>query len=222
MKEKAAVTARNYKKMSQNAYCLITFILLFIVSSCGNNHVKIDENLSREEAEIVIKTEKSLPRGSKILSYQVVNNTLPLALLDSEYKSFRDKANKARIDFRTNSARGLTSAAQNNLTTLKNIQSDIVKRDSDLMAQSPEYFFVLAEISERQRKDGNNTGIIAIFDPDNLEQVDLLQVTQPLYNNAVMVTEALNGTLANPTPENIENLKSNNPIVNFILRSHPK
>ena len=79
----------------------------------------------------------------------------------------------------------------------------------------------MANVKEKERRDGHSTGIIAIYDQTNLEQVDLIQVTTPLYNNAVMVTEALSGTLVNPGQDK-ENLKSDNPVVNFILHSHPK
>ena len=197
---------------------LVWLTLAFV--SCGSS-VKIDPALSSEEAKAVVKTENSLPRSTKIESYEVVKSTLPLALLDNEFKNLRDQANKARIDYRTNMTRGLQQVAQNNLETLKNIQNIIIEKSVNLASSSPEYIFVLANVKEKERRDGHSTGIIAIYDQTNLEQVDLIQVTTPLYNNAVMVTEALSGTLVNPDQDK-EILKSDNPVVNFILHSHPK
>ena len=194
----------------------------FLLTSCGGGSVKIAEGLSPEEAQAVIKTEKSLPAGAKIENYQVVTSTLPLAIMETEYKSYRDAAYKARLDYRTNMTRGLTQVAEKNLATLQEIQNDIISKDEALKSQSPEYIFVLANVKERSRNDGNLTGFISIFDPQNLEPVDLIQVTTPLYNNAVMVTEALEGTLANPQPTSPGNLKTTNPIVDFILKSSPK
>lgn len=202
-------------------YLFLICLIGLTLASCGSGSVKIDPNLSSDEAQAVVKTEKSLPRTAKIESYEVVKSTLPLALLDNEYKGLRDQANKARIDYRTNMTRGLQQVAEKNIQTLQNIQNTIVEKSSNLQANSPEYIFVLAQVMERERKDGKLSGFIAIYDPNNLQQVDFLQVTTPLYNNAVMVTEALNGVLANPNPDN-ENLKSSNPVVNFILNSNPK
>ena len=201
---------------------LLSVVLILGITSCGNSSVKIDENLSKEEARAVVKTEKSLPRGSQIIDYQVVKTHLPLALLDTEYKNLRDQVFKARIDYRANVARGLKDYAQRNLETLKGIQSQIVYKDSSLTSGSPLYMFVLANVKEPTRKDGKDSGYIAIFDQETLDMVDLIQVTQPLYNNAVMVTEALNGTLANPDPTPVEKLKFSNPVVEFILNSNPK
>lgn len=205
-------------------HCFIffaVFSLLFV--ACGGSSVKIDDNLSSEEAQVVIKTEKSLPRGSKIESYQVVKSKLPLAMMDGPYKTYRDQANKARIDYRTNITRGLDQVAQKNLETLQNIQSQIVEKASNLETTSPEFIFVLANVKEKSRRDGNLTAYISVFDAQNLQQDDLVQVTTPLYNNAVMITEALNGKLSEPNPETAaENLSSSNPVVNFILQSNPK
>ncbi|MCH5226374.1 MAG: hypothetical protein J1F16_00945 [Muribaculaceae bacterium] len=200
---------------------IFSFCVFITLSSCGNSSVKIDPNLSAEEAKAVVLTEKSLPGGSKIESYQVVVSTLPLALLDNEYKNLRDEANKARLDYRTNMTRGLPQIAQKNLETLQNIQNTIVEKSKNLEKSSPEYIFVLADVKEKNRRDNNLTGFIAVYDPKSLEQVDLLQVTTPLYNNAVMVTEALEGNLSNPEKGN-EIITSNNPIVDFILKSNPK
>lgn len=200
---------------------LIICILVVLFTSCGNNSIKIDDNLSPEEAQAVLKTEKSLPRGAKIESYEVVKSKLPLALLDAEYKNLRDQAYKARLDYRTNITRGLHQIAQKNIETLQHIQNTILENSTNLDSTSAEYIFVLASVKEKERRDGNLTGFIAVYDLNNLDQVDLLQITTPLYNNAVMVTEALNGTLVNPSQDG-ENLTSPNPIVNFILHSNPK
>lgn len=206
-------------------YCLfITCAIGILITSCGGGSVKIDPNLSEQEVKALVATEKSLPRGSKIQSYEVVKSTLPLALLENEYKNLRDQAYKARIDYRTNMTRGLQQVAQKNVETLQNIQNTIVENCSRLQSSSPQYIFVLAEVKEKERRDGKTTGFIAVYDPENLEQVDLIQVTTPLYNNAVMITEALDGTLANPVqdPDITQTLKSTDPIVNFILNSNPK
>ena len=207
------------KKLSFLMTCVV--IMAFVLASCGGGTVKIDPNLSSEEAQAVVKTEKSLPRGVRIESYEVVKTTLPLALLENEYKNLRDQANKARLDYRTNMTRGLHQVAQKNIETLQNIQNTIVEKSANIDSISPEYIFVLAYVKERERRDGKQTAYIAVYDLTNLDQVDLIQVTTPLYNNAVMVTEALDGTLINPSQDNI-NLKSNNPVVNFILDSDPK
>ncbi|MCH5234627.1 MAG: hypothetical protein J1E16_04980 [Muribaculaceae bacterium] len=200
---------------------LTSFIIGVLFASCGGSSVKIDSNLNSEEANAVIKTEKSLPRGAKMESYEVVKSKLPLALLAEEYKDYRDQAYKARLDYRVNMTRGLQQVAEKNLQTLQNIQNIIKEKSKNLESTSPEYIFVLAEVKERERNDGKLTGYISVFDSNDLEQVDLIQVTTPLYNNAVMVTEALEGTLENPD-QNTDNLKSSNLIVNFILNSNPK
>lgn len=209
------------KKLSFLFTLVNVMVLTLAFTSCGSGTGKLDPNLSSEEAKAVVKTEKSLPRGATIESYEVYKSTLPLALLTDEYKNLRDQANKARIDYRTNITRGLHQVAEKNIETLQNIQNTIIEKNDNLESSSPEYIFILANVKERERRDGNLSGYIAVYDPTNLDQVDMIQVTTPLYNNAVMVTEALNGTLINPSQDN-ENLKSKNPVVNFILNSRPK
>ena len=206
--------------MKKIGFLLISIVAL-AMAACGGGSVKIDPNLSPEEAEAVLKTEKSLPRGAIIESYEVVNATLPLALLESEYKGLRDQAYKARIDYRTNMTRGLQQVAQKNVETLQNIQNTIVEKSASMESNSPKYIFVLANVKEKERKDGNLSGFIAVFDPSTVELVDLVQVTTPLYNNAVMMTEALNGTLINPN-QDLDNISSSNTVVNFILNASPK
>lgn len=200
---------------------IVTCLTVILFEACGGGSAKIDPNLSQEEIQVVKKTEKSLPRGASIESYEVVKSKLPLALLDSEYKDLRDQVNKARIDYRTNMTRGLQQVAEKNVESLQNIQNVIIEKSADLESTSPEYLFGLATVKERERKDGKLSGYIAVFDQTNLEQVDLIQVTTPLYNNAVMVTQALNKTLSDPSQNN-DNLNSSNPVVNFILNSNPK
>lgn len=191
------------------------------LASCGTGSVKTDPNMNADEVQVVKKTQNSLPRGAKIDSYEVVKSVLPLALLENEYKNLRDQANKARVDYRTNMTRGLQQIADKNIETLQNIQTVIMEKSSELDSVSPEYIFVLANVKERERRDGKLSGFIAIYDLKNLDQVDLIQITTPLYNNAVMVTEALDGNLVNPNQDDY-NLKSTNPVVNFILNSNPK
>ena len=205
----------------KKTYFIIIFLIGILTTSYGGNSIKIDPNLSSEETQAVNKTERSLPKGAKIESYEVVKSKLPLALLVDEYKSLRDQANKARIDYRTNITRGLPQVAQKNIETLQKIQDNIVEKSSNLESTSPQYIFVLSQVRERDRKDGKLTGFISIFDPNNLEMVDFIQITTPLYNNAVMVTEALDGSLTNPQQED-KDIKSSNSVVNFILQSNPK
>lgn len=199
------------------------FVVLLGMVSCGGS-VKIDPNLSKEEAQAVVMTEKSLPTGDKMVSYQVVKEKLPLALMDSEYKSYRDQAYKAQLDYRACVTRGLTEAAQKNVEILQGLQSSIREKSKQLESQSPEYIFVLAEVKERTRRDGKNSSFIGVYDPETMQQVDLIQATTPVYKNAVMVTQALDGTLcdpakADPAPDQIS---STNPVVQFVLSSNPK
>lgn len=210
-----------YNLIMKKNFFILSFIYAMIMASCGTGSIKTDESMTQEESQAVIKTEKSLPRGAKMESYEVVKTTMPLALLDTEYKSLRDQANKARIDYRVNMTRGLQSMAEKNIQTLQRIQDLIVEKSANIDSTSPEYIFVLANVKEKERQDGNLSGYIAIYDIPDIEQVDLIQVTTPLYNNAVMMTEAMEGIWENPASQ-IENLNSSNPIVNFILNSHPK
>lgn len=208
------------KLLKRLSFAMIASLLLF---SCGSS-VKTDPNLSKEESEAVVKTEKSLPRGDKMVSYEVVKEKLPLAILEAEYKAYRDQAYKAQLDYRACMTRGLNEAAQKNIEILKNIQNSIVEKSQNLESQSPEYIFVLAEVKERNHRDGKLSGFIAIYDSTTLERVDLIQVTTPLYKNAVMVTQALDGKLTDPTKNNMDSndVSSSNPVVEFILTSNPK
>lgn len=214
---------QNHSYMKKTLNILVALSFLLIMGSCGGS-VKIDPNLSKEEVQAVEMTEKSLSRGDKIENYKVVKGKLPLALLETEYKSYRDQVYKAQIDYVNCVKRGLDDAAQKNLGTLEAIQQSIVENSKNLEAQSPEYIFVLADVKERSRKDGNLTGFISVFDTSTLQQVDLIQVTTPLYKNAIMITQALEGTLANPAKADPSptDLHPENQVVQFIFSSHPK
>ena len=188
-----------------------------------NNSSKFEGNFNGDTLKAVQITEKSLPRGTKIEDCKVVKGKLPLALMETEYKSVRDKVNKARLDYRSCVTRGLNAAAQKNVETLVEIQNLIRDKSEALESTSPEYLFVLAKVKERSAKKDGNYGYIAVFDSNTLEKVDLMQVTTPLFNNAVMVTEALDSTLSDPTSNvAVTSLKSKNPIVEFIMSCNPK
>lgn len=202
----------------------LILLLGLIMCSCGGSSIKIDPNLSPEEKEAVVKTEKSLPHGDKMVNYTIVKSTLPLALLDQEYKNMRDQVFKYRLDYINCMKRGLEAPAQKNLENLAQIQNIILEKSAALESASPQYIFVLAEVKERTRRDGKVSAFIAIYDSSTLQQTDLIQITTPIFKNAEMVTEALDGTLANPETfsNNPSELNSSNPIVNFILHSNPK
>lgn len=202
--------------------CLGCVILAAIFMGCGNGS-KFDGNFSGDELKAVQITEKSLPRGAKIEDCKVVKAKLPLALLDTEFKSVRDNVNKARLDYRACITRGLNEAAQKNVETLAEIQNLILEKSETLESASPEYLFVLVKVRERSATKEDVFGYIAVFDPKTMEKVDIIQVTTPVFNNAVMVTEALDGTLSDPASNgDIATLKTDSPIVEFILSCTPK
>lgn len=198
----------------------VIIILTGILIGCSNGS-KFEVQFSGDELKAVQITEKSLPRGAKIEDCQVVKGKLPLALLETEYKSVRDKVNKARLDYRSCITRGLNAAAQKNVETLQEIQNMIRAKSEALESTSSDYIFVLAKV--RERAANKDFGYITVFDSKTLEKVDLIQVTTPIFNNAVMATEALDGTLSDPSANtDISSLKSKNPIVEFILGCNPK
>lgn len=207
----------------KNILSAFGILILMLISLSCNNTSKFEERFSGKELKAVLLTEKSLPHGAKIEDCKVIQGKLPLALLQNEYKSVRDNVNKARLDYRTCLTRGLNTAAQKNVDMLNEIQMLIQEKSQSLEASSQEFIFVMATVKERSTNKNVLTGYIAVFDPETLEKVDFIQVNRPLYNNAVMVTEALNGTLSDPTAnDETESLKSDNPIVNFILGCEPK
>lgn len=197
-------------------------ILLMTAVSCGSGS-RFEGQFSGDELKAVKITQKSLPRGARIEDCRVVKAKLPLALMEPQYKSVRDKAFKARLDYRSCITRGLEAAAQKNEETLAEIQNLICDKSESLESTSPEYLFVLAKVKEPSAIKEGLYGYIGVFDIETMEKVDIIQVTTPLYNNAVMVTEALNGTLSNPMSNgDTTSLKVENPIVEFILGCTPK
>ena len=201
---------------------LASIILMVMFVGCGNGS-KFEDNFSGDDLKAVKITEKSLPRGAKIEECQVVKGKFPLALMDTEYKSVRDKVNKARLDYRSCVTRGLNEAAQKNAATLEEVQNLIREKSKTLEAASPEYLFVLAKVKERSANKDGLFGYIGVFDSKTMEKVDIIQVTTPVFNNAVMATEAVDGTLGDPASTgDATSLKSDNPIVEFILGCTPK
>lgn len=198
-------------------------ILMFTLFGCSKGS-KFDDKFSGDDLKAVKITEKLLPKGAEIEDCEVVRGKLPLALLEDKYKNTRDLVNKARIDYRTCMTRGLNDAAQKNVETLAKTQDQIREKSRSLEESSPEHMFVLAKVKEKRSNNKEGlTGYIAVFDAGTLEKVDMMQVTTPLYNNAVMVTEALNGRLADPSSgAESTSLKSDNPVVAFILGCTPK
>lgn len=207
--------------MKNNLKSILCLILTAVLIGCGKTS-NFENQFSGDDLKAVLIMEKSLPRGSRIEECKVVKGKLPLACMETEYKLIRDEAYKARLDYRACVTRGLESAAKKNVDLLVELQNTIREKSESLNSSSPEYLFVLAKVKERTGKSGLS-GYITILDAKTLEKVKTLQVTTPLYNNAVMVTEALNGTLANPTyTGDASSVKSDNPIVNFILSCNPK
>lgn len=198
-------------------------ILGLTMSSCTGVKVKIDPNLSPEEAEAVKITAQTIERDAVLESYQVVTGSFPLALADDALKSYRDELNKARIDYRTCLTRGLQEAADKNLTKIEDLQTILQNSIAENSKMSDKYIIVLAKIKEKKRDDGKTTGLITVFEQNPVKMVERKEITTPVVNNAVMIYQAEKGILVESTVKETPNeITATDPIMEFILSCDAK
>lgn len=199
---------------------LTTLVLLTI--SCSGSSVRLDPSLSEAEQNAVILTDDLLPSGCEITEYEVMEASYPVALRDAEFKKYRDEANKAALDYRTCMTRGLKEAAEGKKRDLETIGTLVNSKVQETEDSGNQYIIVLAKVKEKNRKD-KITGIVSVFDASTLQKIEFREITTPVVNNAIMISEATAGTLVeNSISGDHAGTGKGDKITEFILSVDPK
>lgn len=206
----------------KNLFLILSLLIAFGMASCSSN---IAPNDNTQEGKAVKFVKKQLKKNGKLLDYQIVNGQLPAEVMADEFKAYRDAVFKARLDYRACEVRGLKAAMEQNIAKIEKCQ-ELVKEKAEELTKAQadsEHLIVLATVEEKGRAGKFQSHLIAVFHPETLELEKWLPITTPVKNNAIMIVNAQNGTLLNADedPESLTG-KTEDPVVQFILRSNPK
>ena len=207
----------------KNLFLISFLIMAAMLLSCSSG--KGDS----QEDKAVSYVKKRLERNTKMVDYQVVKGQMPLEMMADELKSYRDIVFKARLDYNTCKVRSLQAGMDMALAKIKECQ-DGIKGIADELAKTQaggEHIFVLATLEEKSVLGKRQSSLIAGLNPETMEIEKWVPVTTPVKNNAIMVANAMNGSLLDDgmdSNENVDKLAdaTENPIVRFILKSTAK
>lgn len=161
-----------------------------------------------------------------MVDHQVVSGQFPAEMMADAFKAYRDAVFKAQLDYRACQTRGLKAGMEKAVATIAECQAGIKSKVEELekVQANAEHLFVLATIEEKGRTGKIHSGLIVVFNPETLDMEQWVPITTPVQNNAVLITNAVNGSLIDNGMEANQDLASvaTNPIVKFILQSSAK
>ena len=204
----------------------LLLIMTAVVSSCSSGSSPKGES---QEGRAVSYVKKHLERNTKLVDYQVVKGQMPIEMMADELKNYRDIVFKARLDYGACKVRGLAAGMEQALAKIKQCQEGI-NGIADELAKTQansEHIFVLATIEEKSALGKRQSNLIAVLNPETMEIEKWVPVTTPVKNNAIIVANAMNGSLLDDGMDSNENVgkladATENPIVRFILKSTAK
>lgn len=195
-----------------------------ILTSCSSKSGKFS-NIKEEKAVDYVR--KNLKKQGRLIDYQIVNGPMPIELMPDEFKSYRDAVYKAQLDYRACKVRGLNAGMEKAVNTIAECQEEIKSKIEDMPRDTNSYIMVLATVQENSAARGRKSNVIAVFNAETLNMEKWATVTTPIQNNAILIANALGGTLLSygmDMNHNLDSLASavTSPVVQFILRSTPK
>ena len=192
-----------------------------LLSSCSGSSAS-GGNTPEEKAVNYVK--KQTKKQGKLVDYQIVNGQWPMEMMADEFKAYRDAVFKAQLDYRACQVRGLKAGMEKAVATIAECQEGVKGKVEELSKTQAggEHLFVLGTV---ERKGSHSqVGIVVMFNPETMEMEKWETVTTPIQNNAVLLTNALSGSLLDYSMSQSPNLDSlanavTDPVVKFILKS---
>lgn len=206
--------------MKKPLILILAFVALIISSCTGGAPTD-----GGAEAIALYYVKSQLKRTAEVTDYTMLTAPLSPAVNADAFKAYRDAVNKARLDYSTCQVRGIQMGMDKALATIESAQTDVKALADQLsLADTVNHVIVLATLKENS---GLTSQLIAVFNPSTIEPELWLPVTTPVQNNAILIANALHGTLLDyaMTPaQNLDSLAATvaDPVVQFILRSNPK
>lgn len=206
---------------------VLAFISSIFLAACSNGTSSDNSSDGSDSDKAVNYVKKHLERGEKLVGYEIVTGTLPVAVEPDAFKSIRDAVNKANLDYQTCKVRGLETGMQKALQTLETCQEEIKSKLKNMDKDESQYEIVLATIHKNGMPEDHNTGLIVAFNPETQKMEKWIIVTTPIQNTAVLLAYAENGDLSqfgitgSPDTNGLAN-KVSDPVMKFILTTTAK
>lgn len=205
----------------------ISILLLFsCVISCGGGKDTSDPNLTPLQDQAVKIVKKNLNKGDKLLEYQVVEEIMPVSLLEQPFLQLRNTVFKAGLDYQSCKTRGLQAGMEMAENKLVSARQQILETDSLLQKNMGDNksLIVLATVQARKSVSGEPQSLVVVFDPATLEVKEWLPVTTPVQNTVALVECARNNTLSEYAKEMNHDTKIlagnvGDPVLKFVLEA---
>lgn len=197
---------------------------LAVMTACGGGKENSDANLTPLQNQAVTYVKKHLEKGDKLVDYKVVEEPMPVALMEQPFLNLRNTVFKAGLDYQSCKTRGLdkgmemaeekiTQAREQILATCNMLEQNVGTTNS---------LIVLAKIKTPKSHSGDLQGLVVVFDPSTMEAKEWIPVTAPVQNTVSLVVCAKDNTLSEYAKEQNHETgmlvsKVSDPVLKFVL-----
>ena len=204
---------------------LLVLSLFLVLTACGNKENGY-ENLTPLQSQAVSYVKKHLERGDKLLDCQVVEEPMPVSILEQPFLDLRNEVFKAGMDYQSCQTRGLEAGmkmAQNKIDTAR---VKILSTEEMLTKNigSNQSVIVLANVKMKRHHEPSS--LIVVFDPETMEVKEWIPVTVPVQNTVALVVCAKDNTLTEYAREMNHDTsmltgRVTDPVLKFVLDANP-
>lgn len=210
----------------KNSFRFMSLCVLLTLFSCGGNNNSEDSALSPQERQAVDYVKSHLERGVRFTDYSVVEEQLPVCLMEQQFQSFRNGVFKAGLDYQTNKTRNLEAGMEMAVTKIAGYQEEIQNAVNELekTLAGKNALIVYGKVRTKATEEVEPQGLVVALDPETMQQIAWIPVTVPVQNNVGMIINAMNGTLFDYALTQDHDFKAlastqTDPVVKFILES---
>lgn len=197
-----------------------------ILYSCGGGKSVEDANLTPIQNQAVTYVKSHLEKREKLVDYKVVEEPMPVSILEQPFVNLRNTVFKAGLDYQSCKTRSLQAGMEMAEKKIEEARVQILATDS-LLTQSVgpnNYLIVLAHVKSPHSLDGQPSSLIVVFDPQTMEVKEWIPVTTPVQNSVALVTCAKDNTLEEYAKEGNKDTsmlasKVTDPVLKFVLES---
>lgn len=207
-------------------FSLFALCSLIFITSCGGSDNKEDANLSPNQKQAVAYVRSHLERGVKLADYEVVEEAMPVELLEGEFQSIRNGVFKAGLDYLSCQTRSLDAGMEMAREKISAYQEEIQAKVSELKNKygNTQMIIVCGKVETKATFEVAPQSLVVVFNPDTMEPECWIPVTVPVQNNAGMVLNGINGTLFDYSINPDHDFKAmadetSDPVVKFVLDS---
>lgn len=205
---------------------ILSLIVVVSLCSCGGSTSSEDSSLAPEEQQAVSYVKSHLEKGVKFLDYEVVQEEMPVEVLEQQFQQFRNGVFKAGLDYQSCKTRNIEAGMEMNVNKLAIFQEEIQHKVMELRnaMSGKKVIIVFGKVKTKATEEVAPQSLVVAIDPQTMEQIAWIPVTVPVQNNVGMIISAMRGRLFDYALTQNHDFKEmaageNDPVIKFILES---